>query len=78
MWTSFSYCFIYNFKEFLMNTYHITPLKDLMVHHESINCPCNPVRDSECPNVIVHNAFDGRDFVEDATMQSQAHRTNRQ
>lgn len=43
---------------------HITPINDKYPHHESDKCPCNPVRDSECEEVIIHNAFDGRDFGE--------------
>jgi hypothetical protein len=40
---------------------HVIPISDLMVHHESLNCPCNP---QEVDGVIIHNAFDGRDFNE--------------
>jgi hypothetical protein len=47
-----------------MNDYHILPINDLYPHTESINCMCNPLRDDEEANVIIHNAFDGRDIVE--------------
>ena len=43
---------------------HVIPLNDLMPHHESLKCPCNPVSDSECNTVIIHNAFDGREMKE--------------
>lgn len=45
-------------------TVHVIPINDLMVHHESMPCPCNPKRDIECSDVIVHNAYDGRDIIE--------------
>jgi hypothetical protein len=41
---------------------HVTPINDEMVHHESRTCPCNPVVDE---NVVIHNAFDGREFKEE-------------
>jgi hypothetical protein len=40
---------------------HVMPINDLMVHHESESCPCNPIKDED---VVIHNAFDGRDIVE--------------
>jgi hypothetical protein len=43
---------------------HVIPVNDTMAHHESITCPCNPVKDKECEDVLVHNAFDGREFKE--------------
>ena len=44
-----------------MNIYHITPVDDLRPHIESMKCLCNPIRKD---NLIVHNAFDGREFDE--------------
>jgi hypothetical protein len=41
---------------------HVIPLNDLMVHHESTTCPCNPQQNED--GVVVHNAFDGREFKE--------------
>jgi hypothetical protein len=45
-------------------TYHIIPVDDLMGHHESDTCPCNPVRDKENEEILIHNSFDGREFSE--------------
>lgn len=45
-----------------MNEIHVIPVKDIYPHHEDINCLCHPKRDSEEESVIIHNAFDGRDF----------------
>ena len=45
--------------------WHIVPLDDLMVHHRSGDCPCNPIRNPEDDRVWIHNAFDGRDFIEE-------------
>lgn len=44
--------------------YHIIPDNDLYQHTQDIGCMCNPVIDSECEEVIIHNAFDGRDITE--------------
>lgn len=48
-----------------MKNYHVIPKNDLMVHHESLTCPCNPRADSLYDNVLIHNAFDGRDIKEE-------------
>ena len=40
------------------------PIADSMVHHYSCKCPCNPIRDSDDDRTWIHNAFDGRDFLE--------------
>lgn len=48
--------------------YHLIPNDDLMPHHESITCPCNPRLmdgDDVEETYILHNAFDGRDFLEE-------------
>lgn len=47
---------------------HITPEDDLFEHDLSRNCPCNPRVESGgkyYADVIVHNAYDARDIVED-------------
>lgn len=55
----------FNFYRGLVLIYtHIIPINDLMPHHESVDCPCNPIIDTECETLVVHNAFDGRDIVE--------------
>ena len=39
---------------------HVVPLQDLQQHYE-VNCPCSPIHDGD--DVLVHNAYDGRDEV---------------
>lgn len=48
-----------------MSDVHVMPINDLYPHHDSDGCPCNPKRDLEEADVVIHNAFDGRDFYED-------------
>ena len=43
-------------------TIHVIPINDLMVHHESDKCPCNPIVSEE--GVVIHNSYDGREFKE--------------
>lgn len=49
----------------MADIYHVLPINDIDHHHESMSCPCNPKVDDECENVIIHNAFDGREFTEE-------------
>lgn len=44
---------------------HLIPVNDLMVHHWATTCPCNPQQDPEDEMLWIHNAFDGRDFIEE-------------
>lgn len=43
---------------------HVIPLNDLMDHEDSITCWYKPRRDDDQPNVIIHNAMDGREAFE--------------
>lgn len=49
-----------------MTDIHVFPLNDLLPHdtENGTNCICQPRRDPECPDVINHNALDGRDLRE--------------
>lgn len=48
-----------------MKTFHILPLNDTKEHTESSQCPCNPeILQENHTRLIVHNAFDGREVVE--------------
>lgn len=51
--------------------YHILPTGDTYKHSESVNCSCNPVcgYNKEGKFLVVHNAFDGRDLLEQAKRQ---------
>jgi hypothetical protein len=48
---------------------HVTPLKDLVEHAETRDCPCHPrilVDDvAEGDAVVVHHAADGRELIEE-------------
>lgn len=47
--------------------YHLFPVDDTHSHKESDKCPCNPEKvKGEKGILIVHNAFDGRDFIEES------------
>lgn len=43
---------------------HVMPFHDLMPHVHSLECWCSPTRDSECPDLIIHYALDGREAYE--------------
>lgn len=47
-----------------VNRQHVIPLNDIQPHHSSIDCPCNPRLD-EKNDIVMHNAFDGRDMEKD-------------
>ena len=50
----------------MSETIHVLPLNDLKPHTESVACRCVPsVENIEEGVVIVHNAYDGREFFED-------------
>lgn len=44
---------------------HVLPLNDIKDHNESKFCKCEP-RVEEDGKLIIHNAYDGREFFEDA------------
>lgn len=49
----------------ISNTIHVLPLDDLKPHIESAACKCEPrVEDREAGTLVVHNAWDGREFFE--------------
>lgn len=50
-------------------TLNILPLKDLKQHSETIYCRCKPRIDNDKILVIVHNAFDAREFFEEELMK---------
>lgn len=44
---------------------HIIPNKDLKEHTEETTCECEPTIDWE-NEIVIHNAFDGREHLERA------------
>ena len=42
--------------------YHVTPTNDLKEHRADMSCPCKPVDTMD--GLVVHNAWDGREFDE--------------
>jgi hypothetical protein len=44
---------------------HVTPRNDVREHVLSLRCDCQPTRDVLAPEVIIHNAFDGREAYEE-------------
>ena len=52
----------------MSDTFHILPINDIDEHQETIHCKCKPnvVIKNEC-TLIIHNAFDKREFVENLT-----------
>lgn len=47
------------------DTIHILPLNDLKEHTESDECECHPtVKHVDGGKVVVHNSYDGREFLE--------------
>lgn len=49
-----------------MSTVHVLPLNDLKEHTQSDDCECHPKIEyvGEGGKVVVHNAYDGREFWE--------------
>lgn len=49
-----------------MSTVHVLPLDDLKEHTQSDDCECHPKIEyvGEGGKVVVHNAYDGREFWE--------------
>lgn len=46
------------------NEIHVLPVNDLREHEASAFCFCKPKRDTERPEVYIHNALDRREFYE--------------
>lgn len=42
---------------------HVLPINDSQEHDESLACPCHPTIE-ENGVLIIHNAFDGREWKE--------------
>lgn len=42
---------------------HFIPVNDTHDHMDA-DCPCHPEPDEECPEIMVHNSFDGREEFE--------------
>jgi hypothetical protein len=40
-----------------MSEVHVMPTRDIKEHEETILCWCKPKRDSQEPNLVIHNAF---------------------
>lgn len=50
-----------------MITHHVLPIDDEEEHDMALECPCKPVvRQYPTLLVVVHNAFDCREYVEQA------------
>lgn len=45
---------------------HFIPDDDIEKHY-NVDCPCHPEPDTELPDVMVHNSFDGREAFEAGT-----------
>ncbi len=43
--------------------YHVIPVDDLQSHEESQECDCQPMIED---GLIVHNAYDRRELIEEA------------
>lgn len=43
---------------------HVTPINDITEHELGMDCWCNPARDEEHTEIVVHNALDQREAVE--------------
>ena len=43
---------------------HVVPRNDIVDHWCSISCWCQPERDEEQENVVIHNSADGREDFE--------------
>lgn len=51
-------------------TFHVIPLNDLKHHSEAVSCACRPrVEHAERGKIVIHNAYDGREFHEESAEQ---------
>lgn len=49
--------------------YHVLPVNDLKEHQEDSTCQCEPqarILEETGDVLIIHNSFDGREYVEQA------------
>ena len=44
---------------------HIMPADDWREHEALCSCWCSPSDDTDCPDVMLHHAMDGREAFED-------------
>jgi hypothetical protein len=44
---------------------HVIPLDDLKLHDADCGCWCKPSDNTDCPDVMVHHALDGREAFEE-------------
>lgn len=51
---------------------HVIPLEDIREHAKLGRCPCGAKLNAD--GVVVHNSYDGREFLEDA-IKLQANQT---
>jgi hypothetical protein len=49
---------------------HVLPVDDLR-DHEQTDCWCNPARDGDCDEVVIHNAADQRERYETGELKPQ-------
>jgi hypothetical protein len=47
------------------NQWHVIPIDDLREHDPEKGCWCNPMPDQADSDVLIHNALDRRDFLEE-------------
>jgi hypothetical protein len=45
--------------------YHIVPIGDSRKHEIDAKCWCCPEEDEDDPDILIHNAMDGREDYED-------------
>ena len=44
---------------------HVLPVNDIKIHIEDTTCPCDPMVEYEGNEILViHNAWDGRELLE--------------
>ena len=53
-----------------MSAVHVIPVNDRREHEAEADCWCVPMADDLDPDVLVHNALDGRDINDFARMAS--------
>ncbi len=50
---------------------HVIPLGDFREHEVSAGCWCGPRALPDCPQVLQHNALDGRELIEEGKRMIQ-------
>ena len=57
----------------MSETVRVLPVNDLKPHLESAACKCAPrVESAESGTVVIHNAYDGREFYEGEEDESKS------